>query len=142
VSYTERNPYVSRIADLEEEVEFWRSRAEAAETALRGGSSEPGSWSDRVYPLSLFQTRIMRLLARRPMTSIGLQIALQNDYPKTSDGSIKVHLSTIRGLLPPSIAPVLGKPCRGTHFVHRVPDPKALVFFLETGLTPAQRRAA
>lgn len=124
------------IEELEEQVEYWRQRAESAELALRGGVKEPGEWGDRVHPLSLFQTRIMRLLLRKDMNALAMQIALENDYPDTTEGSIKVHLSNIRQRLPKSIAPTRGAPCRGTRHAYHVPDRQALKAFLLTGEVP------
>jgi hypothetical protein len=136
------NPYLAMIAERDEAVEYWRQRAEAAELALRGGNMEPGVWNERVYPLSLFQTRIMRLLARRDMTSLALQVILQNEYPDTTEGSIKAHLTHIRSRLPCSIAPPKGAPCRGTRHPYSVPDRAALKDFLETGELPVSMRRA
>lgn len=137
------NPYLIQLERAQEEAEYWRSRAEAAEEALRGGSSEPGVWMEMVHPLTLFQTRVMRLLARRGMSSAGLLQVLQNDYPNTSDGSVKAQLTNIRHALPAQIAPVRGKPYPGCFHIHYVPDPEALKRFLATGALPeTQRRAA
>jgi hypothetical protein len=131
----------THIEDLELAVEYWRSRAEAAEEALRGGSSEPGVWMEAVYPLTLFQTRVMRLLARRGMSSAGLLQVLQNDYPNTSDGSVKAQLTNIRHALPAEIAPVRGKPYPGCFHIHYVPDPEALKAFLASGVLETRRAA-
>lgn len=140
---TSPNPYLIQLERAQEEAEYWRSRAEAAEEALRGGSSEPGVWMEMVHPLTLFQTRVMRLLARRGMSSAGLLQVLQNDYPNTSDGSVKAQLTNIRHALPAQIAPVRGKPYPGCFHIHYVPDPEALKRFLATGALPeTQRRAA
>lgn len=146
MSYTERNPYTARIEALEDEVETWRCRAEAAEMALRGGSE--GEWVIRIAPLSLYQTRLMRLLSKRPMRTAAIIAALQADYPRTSDNSVKAHMSNIRRLLPPSIAPTLGIPCPGSMHFYGVPDRNALAEFLATGVLPSEgtlkinRRAA
>jgi hypothetical protein len=135
------NPYALQIARLEEEVEYWRQRAEKAELALRGGVSEPGKWGDRVLPLSLLQTRLMRLLAVQAMTSKALQLALRNDYPRISDGSIKAHFTQVRSVLPANIAPPRGAPCPGTLHHYTIPDRPALAEFLATGQLPLRRAA-
>jgi hypothetical protein len=57
-------PEQTQIARLETELETMRQRCEAFETALSAG----GSWEARVHPLSLYQTRLMRLIARKDMT--------------------------------------------------------------------------
>jgi hypothetical protein len=135
------NPYLIQLERAQEEAEYWRNRAEAAEEALRGGSTEPGVWMELVYPLTLFQTRVMRLLARRGMSSVGLLQVLQNDYPNTSDGAIKAQLTAIRHVLPAQIAPVRGKPYPGCFHIHYVPDPEALKAFLVTGQLPMRAAA-
>lgn len=141
MTYRERNPYITRIEELEDAVETLRQRAEAAEAALRGGSE--GEWSERVEPLTLYQTRLMRLLAARPMRTSAIIAALAHEYPNTSDNSIKAHMSNIRRVLPAQIAPTLGTPCPGNLHFYAVPDRSALKAFLATGvILQPQRRAA
>jgi hypothetical protein len=134
MAYTERNPYVARIEALEEELETMRARAEAAEAALGQGDQ----WHRAVLPLSLQMTRIMRLLQRRDLTGQDLFLALEDDYPNTTIGSLKVRLHQIRTLLPGPIAPFkLG----GVGHGYSVRDRAALAEFLASG-TINQKRAA
>lgn len=123
------------IEELEEQVEYWRARAEAAEAALGMGDQ----WGRAIHPLSLQMTRIMRLLVTRPMTAGQIADQLQaNDYPLTTERTIIVRICQIRRLLPGSIMPFSQGYSKG----YRVADPAALAEFLATGVLPAQRRAA
>ncbi len=124
------------VEDLEEQVEYWRDRAERAEQAMRGGAVEAGNWCYRVAPLTLFQTRLMRLLAVGPMNTSALMIVMENDYPRTSDESMKVHLCRIRRMLPEHISPGIGSPCPSVQHFYSVPDRPALRAFLDTGVLP------
>lgn len=130
-----RNPYLAQIERLEEELEAMRQRAEAAEAALGMGDS----WGIAVRPLSLQMTRIMRLLAARDMNPQTLFLVLEETYPNTTIGSLKVRLSTIRGLLPGHIAPFKQG---GVGHAYSVKDKAALLEFLATGALPSMRRAA
>lgn len=117
------------IEELEEQVEYWRQRAEVAEAALGYGEQ----WHRAVKPLSLQMTRIMRLLAARDMTAQDLLLILEQAYPNITIGSIKVRICTIRGLLPGSLMPFkLG----GVGHGYTVKDRAALRAFLN-GSAPA-----
>jgi hypothetical protein len=122
------------IEDLREEVEHWRARAEAAEAALGMGDG----WGVAVPPLSLQMTRIMRLLAARDMNPQTLLLTLEETYPKTTIGSLKVRLSTIRGMLPGHIAPFKRG---GVGHAYTVKDRDALRAFLASGQMPMARAA-
>lgn len=124
MSYTERNPYVARIEALEEEVETLRQRAEAAEAALGLGDQ----WHRAVPPLSLQMTRIMRLIAARPLTSVEITDKLIVEYPNTSVRTVLVRLCQIRQLLPAGLMPTSG----GHSKPYSVRDPAALRAFLSS----------
>ena len=124
----------THIEDLEHQIEHWRQRAEAAEAALGQGAQ----WHRAVQPLSLQMTRMMRLLSARDMTAQDLLLVLETDYPSITIGSIKVRLSTIRGLLPGGMAP---SKRGGTGHPYTVPDPQALKAFLASGVLEIRRAA-
>ena len=90
----------SIVDDLEYQVEYWRQRAESAEAALCGNS-----WNTAVPPLTLQQTRLMRLLARRPMSAAMMLDRLQGDYESFTDNGLKAALCYCRKRLPDHIAP-------------------------------------
>ncbi len=131
--------YLARIADLEEQVEAWRQRAEAAEGVLQGDR-----WDQPVRPLSLYETRVMRLLAKRDMSGSQLVDALLPDYPATNDNSLTTMICRIRARLPESLAPPCNVPVGwGVSATYTVLDRPALIRFLASGLLPAtERRAA
>jgi len=139
MSFVDRNPYVARIEALEEEVEKWRARAEAAEAALQGTAWETPRW-----PCSLYQTRVLRVLVNQDATGNQIALALENNYPGTSLNVLKAQISKMRRVLPEHIAPPLaynggwgnGGP------VYTIPDREALRAFLDGGELPAARRAA
>lgn len=137
MSYVERNPYVAQIERLEMELETMRQRAEAAEAALGCGPQ----WDRAVKPLSLQMTRIMRLLANRPLTTNEIAVKLATQYPVTTIRNIHVRLCQIRQILPGPLMPMAG----GHGKPVEVRDPEALRAFLATGALPAAsalRRAA
>jgi len=122
------------IAELEEQVEFWRQRAEELEHAVAGRM-----WSEAVAPLSLYQTRLMRILAKRDTMANALLSVMSLDYPNTSHNAMKSQICMIRLKLPAHIAPPLkhawSKP-------YAVPDRAALQAFLLTGMLPEAGRLA
>lgn len=129
------NPYLARIDRLELELEAMRQRAEAAEAAL--GLTD--QWGRAVRPLSLQMTRIMRLLAARPLTTNEIADKLAIQYPITTVRNIHVRLCQMRQILPGPLMPMSGGHGRPVH----VRDPEALKEFLRTGVLPvAARRAA
>ena len=127
------DPYLARIERLELELEAMRQRAEAAEAALGQGDQ----WHRAVKPLSLQMTRIMRLLAHRPLTTTELADKLALQYPATTVRNVHVRLCQIRQVLPGPLMPMSaghGKPVE-------VRDPEALRAFLASGQMPMARAA-
>jgi hypothetical protein len=124
----------THIEDLELAVEHWRQRAEAAEAALGQGDQ----WHRAVPPLSLQMTRIMRLIAHRPLTSQEIADKLiTTDYPNTSVRTVLVRLCQIRQVLPGPIMPMSG----GYAKPYSVRDPGALRAFLAGGCLETRRAA-
>jgi len=119
--------------DLEEQIEYWRQRAESAEAAICGAR-----WNDAVPPLTLYQTRLMRLLARKAFTPEALALAMSLDYPETSKRCVYIQIFHVRNKLPWQIAP---SPARKYSHPYDVPDRDALRAFL-AGEAIEQRRAA
>ena len=135
------NPYLLQIARLETELEAMRQRAEAAEAALYG-SEDKNLWRRPVAPLSLYRTRLARLLAIRDMTGAKLLAAMQGWYPTTSHNTLKAQLSYMRRDLPAHIAPPREAPCGwGETALYTIPDREALRAFLD-GQMPMARIAA
>lgn len=128
------NPYILRIEALEEELEAMRQRAEAFEQAFG-----PGAWDRRVQPLSLYQTRIMRIIAKGDVTGTDAVRLMACYYPNTSMNSFDALLVHIRRTLPEAIAP---NRRRSKHCVLTVPDRPALRTFLESGVLPEVGRMA
>lgn len=122
----------SHIADLEEQVEYWRQRSEAAEMLLHGRD-----WGTAIPPLTLYQTRVMRLLARRPYSPDALTFAMQMEYDDTSKRCLYIAIFHIRNKLPANIAPSLA---RRNCAPYDVPDRDALKAFLN--LNMQERQAA
>lgn len=111
----------SLVEDLEEQVEFWREKAERFERVLKGAG-----WDDPVPPLTLQQTRIMRIIAARPSLALTIADALQDDYPRIEPNTVKVQINKIRGRLPAHLAPRLCVPLTP----YTVPDREALRAFI------------
>lgn len=125
------------IEELEEQVEYWRQRAEAAEAALGIGDR----WDVRTPPLSLYETRVMRVIAERPLTGTDAVRILSAWYPNTSNNSLDVLLHRIRRRLPADIAP--SPRLTGSRYAFiEVPDREALRVFLDTGQLPQAHRQA
>lgn len=138
MTYVERNPYLARIERLETELEVMRQRAEAAESALRGDN-----WSRPVAPLSLYETRVLRILMKRDATGEQIVRAMSADYEATSTNSLKALLSRMRRRLPPDIVPPCCVPGGwGVSAIYTIPDRLALAAFLATGELPMARAAA
>jgi hypothetical protein len=127
----------THIEDLELAVEHWRARAEAAESALRGVE-----WETPVRPLSLYQTRVLRVLVMRDATGDQLVQAMGADYEQTSGNALKAQLSKMRRLLPAHIVPPCNVPAGwGVSAVYTIPDRPALAEFLASGQLPLRRAA-
>lgn len=124
----------SIIEDLEEQVEYWRARAEAAEMALK-----TEDWSVARRPLTLQMTRILRIIERKPTNLEQITRALEFDYPSITQNSVKVRISTMRQLLPAGVMPVKQG---GAGHVYMIGDAEIARHFLATGELPEVRRAA
>lgn len=134
----ESNPYTAQIERLEDELEAMRQRAEAAEAALRGVE-----WETPVRPLSLYQTRVLRILVQRDATGVQLVQAMGADYELTSGNALKAQLSKMRRLLPADIVPPCNVPCGwGVSSIYTIPNRPALAEFLATGVLRQMARAA
>ncbi len=125
----------SIIEDLQTEVETLRQRCEAFE-ALLGVAS---AWEAPVPPLTLYQTRLMRILARKDAPASAVARLMVCYYPDTSCDSIDVIVHRLRRILPAEIAP---RHRKTRSDVLSVPDREALAAFLATGVLPDVRRAA
>jgi non-ribosomal peptide synthetase component F len=128
----------SIIEDLEHEIEHWRQRAEAAEAALRGDN-----WNRLVAPLSLYETRVLRILVKQDASGDQIVNALLPDYEGTNTNSLKAMLTRIRARLPEHITPPRNAPAGwGVSSIYTIPDRAALAQFLATGVVPEMARAA
>ena len=127
------NPYLIQIARLETELEAKRETVAAFETWLAGSD-----WEAPVRPLSLYQTRVMRLIARKDVTGSDAIRIMGCYYPDTSPNAFDCQLVYIRRMLPADIAPRL----RRSKFDHlSVPDRDGLKEFLVTGVLPMRKAA-
>ena len=132
------NPYLLQIARLEEKLEAMRQRAEAAESALRGND-----WDKVVPPCSLYETRVLRILAKRDATGEEIVRGLTANYEGTNTNSFKSILTRMRQKLPAAIVPPRSAPQGwGCSSTYTIPDRDALKAFLATGEMPQVRRAA
>ena len=113
---------LSIVEELQEQVEYWRDRAESAERAIKGDK-----WNEAVPPMTLQETRIMRIIARRPVSGASILGTLYADYPNTSDNVLKSRLSMIRGKMPEHLSPTR---FGGKMTPYNVPDRDALKAFL------------
>jgi hypothetical protein len=112
----------SIVEELEYEAEYWRDRAERAEAALKGDA-----WNEAVAPLTLQTTRVMRLLARRPMSTGTIVELMGVDYERFNEKGLKVCMCHARAALPEAIAPIR---LRTNCVPYDVPDRGALKAFL------------
>ncbi|WP_287994208.1 hypothetical protein [Acidiphilium sp.] len=119
----------ARIASLETDVEYWRQRAETAEAALKGGLE----WDLARPPLTLAETRILRLMARRHVGAEAIVSVMQQSYPKFDTNSLKVRCYHMRRKLPHCIAPSY---LERQYAPHTIPDLEACQAFLDTGRLP------
>jgi hypothetical protein len=134
---SEIRPYLTQIEGLRLELEAMRQRAEAAEHALRGVE-----WETHVRPLSLYQTRVLRILAQRDASADTITEALQADYPGTSTNCLKAQISKMRRFMPREIVPPNAYNSGwGSSAVYTIPDRAALAEFLATGQLPLRRAA-
>lgn len=128
------------ITCLEIEVERLTQRCKALQAFL-SKSGSPREWDRPVPPLSLYESRVMRLVGERPVTGGEAVNVLSAWYPETSSKSLDVILNRIRRRLPEEIAPAAR--LNGSRYaLIDVPDRAALAEFLATGVLPDVRRAA
>ncbi len=133
----ELKPYITQIDGLRTELETMRQRAEAAEAALRGDN-----WNRFVPPLSLYETRVLRILVKRDVSGEGIVRALRSDYETTTTNSLKAILTRMREKLPAHIVPPRCVPGGwGVSAIYTIPDRLALAAFLATGELPMARAA-
>lgn len=125
----------SIIEELEIEVEGLRQRCQAFEELLGAA----GAWEAPVPPLTLYQTRLMRILAHKDAPASTVARLMACYYPDTSCDVIDVIVHRLRRVLPVEIAPRRRKTRSD---VLSVPDRPALAQFLATGEMPQTRRAA
>ena len=124
----------THIEDLHLEIETLRQRCDGFEAAFGPGDA----WSTPVPPLTLYQTRVMRLIAKREMTGNDALRILASYYPSTSDNALDSQLVNIRRAMPFDIAPRL----RRSKFDYlSVPDRDALKAFLASGVIETRRAA-
>jgi hypothetical protein len=134
---SEIRPYLTQIEGLRLELEAMRQRAEAAEHALRGVE-----WETHVRPLSLYQTRVLRILAQRDASADTITEALQADYPGTSTNCLKAQISKMRKFMPRELVPPNAYNSGwGSSAVYTIPDRAALAEFLASGRLPMARAA-
>jgi hypothetical protein len=69
---------------LAEDRAYWRDRCRRAEAAMRGSE-----WNLRLYPFTLYETRILRLLARHESCSNELFLTALYDGHRDIEPSIK-----------------------------------------------------
>ncbi len=138
-SQREANPYALQIARLEEELEAATQRCEVLQAFL-SNNGDPKDWGVTVPPLTLYQTRLLRLVAARPLPGWEAVRVLLAWYPGTSDNSLDAQLCMMRKTLPAEIAPAVRTTSRYSPI--DVPDRAALADFLASGVLPAHRRAA
>ena len=133
------------IEDLEERVEYWRQRAEDAEAELRhirtrvlsailGSDDHPAVWNQAVKPLSIGDTRVLRLLAAQPCTREQIAAALGKSL-----NTVSVHIYRIRDKLPEHMHPSSLKFHNDTY---TLPDISVVRKFLGETDTPDIRRVA
>lgn len=125
----------SIIEDLELEIEVLRQRCDAFEGLL----GLPSAWEAPVPPMTLYQTRLMRILARKDAPASSVARLMASYYPNTSCDSIDVIAHRLRRILPANIAPRRRKTRSD---VLSIPDRPALQAFLATGHLPQSLRQA
>lgn len=112
---------INRINSLELEIETWRTRALAAESAIQGDD-----WDVALPPLTLMQTRMMRVVARGSFTRQRIAKLLG-----TTGANVSTQLCLARGKLPEPIQPKPNNKNGGHYFsAYRVEHLEALRAFL------------
>lgn len=84
-----------------DDVEYWRTRCEIAERTLKGDN-----WNGAAPGFTLTETRILRLLWRRPMTGNELADFLSLDNERLTDASVKTHVHRCREKLGVDVIPL------------------------------------
>ncbi|MEO0606623.1 MAG: hypothetical protein AAFY82_00220 [Pseudomonadota bacterium] len=115
-------PYVSRIETLEEENEHLRQLNEDLRKAA--ASDE---WDQLRWPLTLQQTRVLRLVHKGIYNRTQIARKIELDYPNFNVPTLNVVLTKIRRALPEAISPRRSKVYNSTL---RVPDPETLGQYL------------
>lgn len=113
--------------DLEEQVEYWRYRAEEAEAKLSRAALGFVK-TKRVPGLSPSQSAIMQLLAIEDLSGTELQQLLEDGGVEINQRTLKVQICKCRKLLPAHIAPTL---VRSWHGKYQIPDRDALNEFID-----------
>lgn len=130
----------SIIDSLHTEVERLTQRCNALQAFL-SATGNAADWDRRIEPLSLYETRVMRLVCKRRLTGNEAVRILSAWYPETNSSSLDVMLNRLRKRLPTEIAP--SARLNGSRYAAiDVPDRPALAAFLESGVLPDVRRVA
>lgn len=74
-----------------DDVEYWRARCMVAERALKGDR-----WGDCAKGLTLTETRLLKLLYRRPMSPHELADFLSLENDDITDTAVRTHVSRLR----------------------------------------------
>lgn len=112
----------SHYQDLEEQVEYWRYRAEEAEAKL-SRAALGFVRTKRIPGLTPSQSAIMQLLAIEDLTRKELHQLLEDGGMEMSQNVLKVHICKCRKVLPAHLAPTL---VRSWHGKYQIPDRDAL----------------
>ena len=119
------------VMTLAEELEYWKARALYAE-----GQLIVDEWDVAVAPLTLQETRLMRLLAKREHGVVPDQVRAvfeANGYRRDAGKTLDVVACKCRKKLPAHIAPAYRTPGANLGAPLRVPDRAALKAFLDAG---------
>jgi DNA-binding response OmpR family regulator len=84
-----------------DDVEYWRTRCEIAERTLKGNE-----WHRAAKGFTLTETRILKLLWRRPMTGDEVADFLSIENERLSDASVKTHVHRCRTKLGVDVVPL------------------------------------
>lgn len=83
-----------------DDVEYWRTRCEIAERTLKGDD-----WNGAAPGFTLTQTRVLKLLWRRPMTSGEIADFLTIENENMTDQAAKAHVHCCRKKLGVDVIP-------------------------------------
>lgn len=84
-----------------DDVEYWRTRCEIAERTLKGDN-----WNAAAKGFTLTETRVLRLLWRRPMTNGEVADFLSVDNEALTAQSVKTHIHRCRAKLGVDVMPL------------------------------------